>query len=184
MVFRGEEMPRCPSTKTVCFGLVVFFVGGISFAGLNSFFNYTNKTEFCVSCHSMQTNYKEYKETLHYRNASGVQASCADCHVPKSLGPKFFAKVLAVKDVVYELMGTIDTPEKFDSRRWDLASIVWEKMRANDSRECRTCHKYTSMDYEQQDKRTRKKHSTAMEKGKTCIYCHSCIAHEEPLEPG
>ena len=82
-------MPQCPSKKMVCVGLVVFFVGGMTFAGLNSFFNYTNETEFCVSCHSMQTNYKEYKETLHYKNASGVQTGCADCHVPVALGVAF-----------------------------------------------------------------------------------------------
>ncbi len=176
-------MSYCPSKGVVCAGLIVFFFGGISFAGLNKFFDYTNNTEFCISCHSMQTNYKEYKQTLHYKNASGVQASCADCHVPKAIGPKFFAKVVAVKDVVYELVGTINTADKFQERRWDLANTVWKKMRANDSRECRSCHKYSSMNYEQQGKRVSKKHSTALEKGKTCIDCHAGIAHEEPLEP-
>lgn len=176
-------MPKCPSKKLICISLVVFFVGGISFAGINSFSNYTNRTSFCVSCHSMQTNYDEYKETLHYKNASGVQAGCADCHVPKALGAKLFAKVMAVKDVVYEMMGTIDTPEKFESRRWHLANVVWQQMRANDSRECRSCHQYNNMSYELQDKRAGKKHSTAISKGKTCIDCHAGIAHEEPLEP-
>ena len=178
-----ENMPKCPSKKAICIGLIVFFVGGISFAGLNSFFNYTNEMEFCISCHSMQINYEEYKKTLHYKNASGVQASCADCHVPKTFGPKFFAKAMAAKDVVYEMMGSIDTPEKFEARRWVLANDVWQRMRANDSRECRSCHQYANMAFEQQDKRAGKKHSTAITKGKTCIDCHAGIAHEEPLEP-
>lgn len=175
-------MLQCPSKKVICVGLVVFFVGGLSFAGINTFFDYTNSTEFCVSCHSMKTNFEEYKETLHYKNASGVQAGCADCHVPKELGPKFFAKMMAIKDVVYEILGSIDTKEKFEARRWDLANMVWERMRENDSRECRSCHRYSSMDGGLQDKRTVKKHSTALEKGKTCIDCHAGIAHEEPLE--
>ncbi|WP_455199327.1 NapC/NirT family cytochrome c [Kaarinaea lacus] len=176
-------MYSCPSKKTICIGLVVFFVGGISFAGLNTFFNYTNDTEFCISCHSMNTNYEEYKETLHYKNASGVRAGCADCHVPRETGPKFVAKIIAARDVFYEIIGTIDTPEKFQARRWDMANTVWDRMRSNDSRECRSCHRYEVMDASLQESRTVKKHSTALEKGKTCIDCHSGIAHEEPLEP-
>lgn len=176
-------MPQCPSKKSMCVGLVVFMVGGTSFIGLDMFFEYTNKMEFCISCHSMQTNYEEYKKTLHYKNTSGVQADCADCHVPKALGPKFYAKIVAVKDIFYEIVGSIDTPEKFQQRRWDMANTVWQKMRANDSRECRNCHQYANMAVEQQDKQTVKKHSTAISKAKTCIDCHGGVAHEEPLEP-
>ena len=174
---------QCPSRKAVCIGLTLFFVGGISFASLNSFFNYTNQTEFCVSCHTMQTNYDEYKETLHYKNVSGVRASCADCHVPKEFFPKFYSKFAAAKDVYHEMVGTIDTPDKFEERRWYLANLVWDRMRATDSRECRTCHSYEAMDTDEHDKRTQKKHAAAREKGKTCIDCHAGIAHEEPLEP-
>jgi len=176
-------MPQCPSKKTMCVGLVVFLVGGVSFLGLNTFFDYTNNMEFCISCHSMQTNYEEYKETRHFKNASGIQASCADCHVPKAIGPKFFAKIVAVKDVFYEMLGTIDTTEKFDARRWELANTVWQKMRANDSRECRTCHRYANMDIDKQEKRAAKKHGKAETKGKTCIDCHAGIVYDEPLEP-
>lgn len=176
-------MPKCPSTRAMCVGLVIFLIGGISFGGLTSFFHYTNRTEFCTSCHSMEVNFKEYKQTPHYKNSSGVQASCADCHVPKNFGPMFVSKIAAVKDVLHEITGTIDSPEKFEARRWLLAKMVWDKMRATDSRECRACHDYESMDLNAQDKRTRNKHTRAPEKGQTCIDCHSGIAHDEPLEP-
>ena len=176
-------MPKCPSTRALCIGLVIFLVGGVSFAGLTSFFHYTNSTEFCTSCHSMEINFKEYKQTPHYKNASGVQTGCADCHVPQSFGSMFVSKIEAFDDVIHEMLGTIDTPEKFEARRWYLANIVWEKMRANDSRECRSCHSYQSMDLSIQDKRTRKKHTKAPERGKTCIDCHSGLVHDEPLEP-
>ncbi|MEA7581093.1 NapC/NirT family cytochrome c, partial [Salmonella enterica subsp. enterica serovar Anatum] len=39
-------------------------------------------TEFCVSCHSMQPVYQEYKQSVHFQNASGVRAECHDCHIP------------------------------------------------------------------------------------------------------
>lgn len=173
----------CPSRKSICIGLVIFFVGGVSYGGLNSFFSYTNRTDFCISCHSMQKNYEEYKETLHYKNAAGIQATCADCHVPKAFLPKLYAKVMAAKDVYHEVVGTVDTAEKFEARRWQMANHVWDKMRANDSRECRSCHDYGNMDMSEQDRMARKKHTRAPLKGKTCIDCHSGVAHTEPLEP-
>lgn len=95
----------------------------------------------------------------------------------------FISKIVAFKDVVHEMTGTIDTPEKFEARRWKLANIVWDKMRESDSRECRSCHDYESMDLAIQDKRTRKKHTRAPDRGQTCIDCHSGLAHDEPLEP-
>lgn len=139
--------------------------------------------EFCVSCHSMQVNLDEYKDTIHYKNASGVQATCSDCHVPKAFLPKMKAKILASKDVFHELIGTIDNEEKFESRRWAMASQVWKKMKANNSRECRQCHDFNNMDFSEQNKIARNKHPRAQLKGQTCIDCHRGIAHEEPLEP-
>lgn len=177
-------MLKCPSKRSTCIGLTIFFIGGVSFGGFNLFFDYTNRTEFCLSCHSMQTNYDEYKRTAHFKNKAGVGASCADCHVPRAFFPKFYSKIVAAKDVFYELTGSIDSEEKFAARRWLLANRVWDNMRATDSRECRSCHDYTSMDHDKQDKLTLNKHKQAPMRGKTCIDCHSGIAHEEPLMPG
>lgn len=163
--------------------LVVVFAGGMIFIGcINVFFDYTNRTEFCVSCHSMQQNHEEYKKTVHYKNASGVQASCADCHVPKSFFPKVYAKIAAASDVYHELVGTISTPEKFEDRKMYLAEKVWDKMKANDSRECRACHSFDNMKLEAQAELAGKKHARAGtgETYKTCIECHTGIAHTEP----
>lgn len=166
------------------FIVALIFCAGLVFAGLfNVGVSATNELEFCTSCHSMQIPFEEYKESIHYKNASGVQAICSDCHVPKSFGPKMVAKVLAYKDVLHEILGTIDTEEKYEQHRWDMASRVWEKMKASDSRECRSCHDFSDMDLSQQGKMARKKHGRAEDEGETCIDCHKGIAHEEPLEP-
>lgn len=45
----------------------------------------TSSTEFCVSCHSMQPVYEEYKQSAHFQNASGVRAECHDCHIPSDI---------------------------------------------------------------------------------------------------
>ncbi len=175
---------RCFSRKKFILLLALVFIAGILFTGLfNTGLSSTNEMEFCTSCHSMKVNLEEYKETIHYKNPSGVRATCADCHVPKEFGPKIVAKVLAYKDVVHEILGTIDTKEKYEARRWEMASRVWAKMKATDSRECRTCHDWDQMDLSSQDRIARKRHGRAQDEGKTCIDCHKGIAHEEPDEP-
>jgi cytochrome c-type protein NapC len=93
------------------------------------------------------------------------------------------ANVLAAKDVYHEILGTIDTEEKYEAHRWQMATAVWQKMEASNSRECRSCHDYSQMTLDDQDKMARKKHSAAVDKGQTCIDCHKGIAHEEPDEP-
>lgn len=169
--------------RTLWMTAVIFFAGVLATFGFGAGLKYTNSMEFCTSCHSMKVNLVEYQETVHYKNASGVRASCADCHVPKEFFPKMKAKILAYKDVVHEVLGTIDTPEKYEAHRWDMASRVWDKMRASDSRECRSCHAWDSMDLSEQDRSARKRHGRAVDEGKTCIDCHQGIAHEEPDEP-
>ena len=140
--------------------------------------------EFCVSCHEMRENvFEEYKETIHYKNASGVQVSCADCHVPKPWIHKIVRKMSASTEIYHSIKGTIDTPEKFDEHRWAMANRVWDQMKATDSRECRNCHSFEGMDYEEQGKSARRKHAKAEDRGETCIECHQGIAHEEPDEP-
>jgi cytochrome c-type protein NapC len=164
--------------------VTLVFLAGVVFAGMfNAGLAYTNEMEFCVSCHTMETNYKEYQETPHYKNQSGVQATCADCHVPKEFVPKMITKVIAAKDVYHEIIGTIDTPEKFEKHRWAMASRVWKKMEASDSQTCRSCHDFKDMDLSEQGRSARSRHSKAEEKGQTCIDCHTGVAHEEPDEP-
>ena len=169
--------------KKIIFVVFIFVLGMFGLGTVNTVFSYTNEMDFCTSCHSMKINLEEYKETVHYKSASGVRATCADCHVPKAFFPKLQAKILAAKDVYHEIIGTVDTKEKYEAHRWDMASRVWAKMKANDSRECRSCHAFDAMDLSEQDRSARKKHPRAQMKGQTCIDCHKGIAHEEPEEP-
>ncbi len=80
------------------------------------------------------------------------------------------------------MVGTIDTKEKFEAHRLEMAQRVWDEMVENDSRECRNCHSYHSMDFENQGRRAREKMEPAMDEGKTCIECHKGIAHLNPEE--
>jgi cytochrome c-type protein NapC len=46
------------------------------------------------------------------------------------------------------LTGKIDTKEKFEQHRYQLAKNVWTAMKRNDSHECRNCHTTDSMSSE------------------------------------
>ena len=164
--------------------VIGIFAGIIFWGGFNTALEMTNTMEFCLSCHEMKDNpYAEYKDTIHFKNPSGVQVTCADCHVPRPWGHKVVRKIKATKELWYKATGKIDTREKYNAHRWELANRVWDSMKATDSRECRNCHTFESMDLSEQDRSARKTHSRAIDKGETCIDCHKGIAHEEPDEP-
>jgi len=160
--------------------------GIIFWGGLNTAMEATNTLEFCISCHEMQdTVYQEYKTSVHYKNPAGVRAICSDCHVPHAWGPKVLRKIQASNEVWHKLIGTIDTPEKFEAKREELANHVWATMKATDSRECRNCHSFEAMDFEHQQRRAREKMEpvalgTDLSQGSTCIDCHKGIAHKLP----
>lgn len=164
-------------------GLVaVVFVAGIVFwGGFNTAMEWTNREAFCISCHEMQDNvYKEYRSTIHYSNRSGVRATCPDCHVPKDWTHKVIRKIQASNELWHHLLGTVDTPEKFNAKRLELAKHEWARMKKTDSRECRNCHNFQYFDYSVQGRRAASMHETGLAEGKTCIDCHKGIAHTLP----
>jgi cytochrome c-type protein NapC len=172
-----------PSTKYSLLGLLsVGFVSGIFFwGGFNTAMEATNTLEFCISCHEMRDNvYQEYKQTIHYTNRTGVRAVCSDCHVPKDWGHKMMRKIQASQEIYGKIMGTIDTKEKFEAKRLELAEHEWARMKASDSRECRNCHSFEGMNVEKQKLRGAKMHKIAQDDKKTCIDCHKGIAHQKP----
>jgi len=179
-----------PSKKWWMFGMpagaILAAIFGVMFwGGFNWTLEITNTESFCISCHEMeQTVYQEYKETIHFKNASGVKASCPDCHVPRPWGYKIVRKIKASNELWHKMLGTIDTKEKFEQHRLEMAERVWEEMRENDSRECRNCHSFDDMDLDEQQKRAKRKHNPKRiaERGETCIDCHQGIAHEMPQE--
>ena len=110
---------------------------------------WTETEEFCISCHEMRDNvYAEYKDTIHDRNRSGVRAICSDCHVPREPLALIKRKFEASFELYHKLVGTIDTPEKFEAKRYELARRVWTRMKETDSLECRNCHHRDAMSAE------------------------------------
>lgn len=163
-------------------GVALLFAAGIVFwGGFNTAMEYTNREEFCISCHEMENNvYQEYRTTVHASNRSGVRATCPDCHVPREWSHKIVRKIQASNEVLHKILGSIDTPEKFNAKRLQLAQNEWARMKKTDSRECRNCHNFESFDYAEQNRRSAKMHQTGLNEGQTCIDCHKGIAHRLP----
>lgn len=167
------------------------FVCGVMFWGaFNTALEATNTEKFCTSCHEMRDNvFQELQHTPHFSNRSGVRATCPDCHVPHDWTDKIARKMQASKEVWGKIFGTIDTRQKFQAHRLELAKNEWVRMKANDSLECRNCHSSAAMDFTKQTRRAAEIHAKFLVPGdKTCIDCHKGIAHELPdmtgIEPG
>jgi len=159
------------------------FIAGVVFWGaFNTALEVTSTEAFCNSCHEMHDNtFAELKSTIHYSNRSGVRAICSDCHVPHNWTDKIARKMQASKEVWAKVFGTVNTREKFQEKRLELAEHEWRRLKANNSLECRNCHSFESMDFTRQSPRAQNAHQRFLGTGeKTCIDCHKGIAHELP----
>lgn len=164
-------------------GLLMLAAGAIGLGSVNYTLQATSRTEFCFACHSHELNIRpEYEASSHFNNASGVQAGCADCHIPHDNWFETVAKKIVVSaDIISEVRGVISTREKYEAHRLEMAEKVWAEFEANDSRFCRDCHDMTAMNFELQSKKASGMHKFAQQKGQTCINCHKGIVHSLPM---
>ncbi len=180
-----DALSRSRGAFSIITLIVASSAGMLFLVGFNTALEATNTMEFCISCHDMRDNvFQEYKETIHYSNSSGVRVSCADCHVPKNWIDKVVRKIEASKEVYGTMIGVIDTREKFEAKRHEMAVNVWRRMKTTDSLECRNCHSVEAMSKDEQSKRAWRRHKKGLAEGKTCIDCHFGLAHDEPAGPG
>ncbi|WP_410529111.1 pentaheme c-type cytochrome TorC [Serratia sp. AXJ-M] len=141
----------------------------------------TSNTEFCVSCHAMQPVYQEYQQSVHFKNASGVRAECRDCHIPPDIPGMLWRKLEAANDLYQNFIAhSIDTPEKFEAKRAELAKREWKRMKDNNSVGCRSCHNYEAMEHSKQHPEAAKQMSIAAKDNQSCVDCHKGIAHQLP----
>jgi len=154
--------------------MVAFVLGILFVVAFNMVLEHTNTEKFCIGCHEMKENYEEYRKSAHFSNRTGVRAKCVDCHLPKSFFPKILHKFKASNDIWHSMLGTIDTPEKFEERRPVLAQREWQRLKKNGSRECLDCH-----DPESFDSGTARQHKDKL-LANSCIDCHKGIVHTLP----
>jgi cytochrome c-type protein NapC len=186
----GYLTTKCQTCSRIRLGLgvavVALLVAGVLMAAGAAGLAWTNTETFCIGCHEMRDNvYAEFKDTIHDQNRSGVRAVCSDCHVPREPVAMLKRKVAATFELWgHFVTGVIDTKEKFEKHRYDMAKRVWIRMKETDSLECRNCHKRESMSADLQSEKAQDRHKKADAEGLTCIDCHFGIAHTEPDGPG
>ena len=160
---------------TLVAGVLLGVAAMVTFEGV---MHATSTEEFCgVTCHEMSAPLQGLQQGAHFSNAHGVSVSCADCHIPREFGPKMLRKIEASREVWGHLNGLIDTPEKYAAHRPAMRERELKRMRANDSRECRNCHRLERMDFARQERAVRRYHRSMESRGKTCVDCHADIAH-------
>ena len=157
-------------------GLVL---GVLALASFNGVMHATSTDKFCgAACHSMSIPLNALQQTPHYSNSHGIAATCSDCHLPREFIPKMVRKIEASREVWGHFTGLIDTPEKYAAHRPAMRERELNRLRANDSQECRNCHQVDRMDFEAQPRMAKRLHGKMEKSGKTCIDCHDGIAHE------
>ncbi|MFB9135438.1 NapC/NirT family cytochrome c [Vibrio olivae] len=156
-------------------------IGWLVLGGTAAVMHYTSDTDFCISCHTMEQPFKEYQGSVHFSNAKGIRAECSDCHIPEQPMDYLITKIRASKDIYHEFISKkIDTPEKYEAHRKELAEMVWHQMRDNDSATCRSCHDFDAMETYAQSRDAAKMHAYGKENNQTCIDCHKGVAHFAP----
>ena len=172
-----QPSPTRSVLSLLAVGLVIGVAGVLTF---DATMHATNTEAFCTSCHEMEINpFAQVKKTAHHSNKAGIAATCSDCHVPKEFVPKMIRKIEASREVWGTLMGIIDTPEKYRAHAPKMKAREIARLQANDSQECRNCHQTDRMLLAAQTAKAQEYHQAMLSNGKTCIDCHSGIAHPE-----
>ena len=177
---------RAPSTRWSVLALVLagVVIGAGATIGTQVMVAVTGTNEFCGgACHSMQWVAKEYRQSVHFANRTGVQATCHDCHIPRAYPELLWYKAKAgLRDVIQEARGVIDTEDKFKKERLNLAKSVWAEYKRTDSRACQHCHTFDAATLGRQKEFVRPMHQQVLSKTATCIDCHKGVAHTAPDE--
>jgi cytochrome c-type protein NapC len=168
-----------PWLAFVAIGLVLGVAASGIFAGA---LWYTSTDSFCSGCHAANA-VPEWKGSVHYANRAGMAVGCADCHEPKDPLGMLLRKVAAMKETYHHIRGTINTPEKYEAHRLEMAEREWARLKADDALACRACHEPARMQ-DPAHAAVAKTHRTAIANGQICTDCHKGVAHKAPNIPG
>jgi nitrate/TMAO reductase-like tetraheme cytochrome c subunit len=131
----GKHVKKSGKIKVRYIGLFCagFVFAVVCFLLVNAAIEPFSSSQYCGSCHEMETLYEGWKQSGHYVNVSGTVTECIDCHLPPK--EKYFSH-LSIK--AYE--GLRDLIKHYLGHPYDQ-----EKMRENvlgkipDAR-CTRCH--------------------------------------------
>jgi nitrate/TMAO reductase-like tetraheme cytochrome c subunit len=174
---------RTRSRRRWIWGLGLLALGGL--AGLAAsavtatVVERTNTNAFCVGCHEMTWPQATYREGVHFANASGVRASCSSCHEAHDPWWRMLYQKtkFGLRDFAGHVTGELDTREKFEAKRLEMARNVWSHLEATESGWCKNCHTVGAMALDAQSVAARAAHRQAIADKATCIDCHKGVGH-------
>lgn len=163
-------------TRPVLIALVVGGLCGVLFVSfLMEFHHFASRNEFCTSCHSMTFAEASYQQSAHFNSASGVRASCGDCHVSPGLLASTWDHAVGLGDLFKQLFGEdYDDPVINALHLPESAFAAREWFRKRDSASCRYCHVQEAILGERANTAAIHREETA---GKTCVDCHYNLVH-------
>ena len=129
----------------------IFGLSGVALVAVtNKAVIWSSSDAFCGTfCHSMTWASAGYHQGPHFINASGVRASCGQCHIPYDSGHATateYVKLLlfkadrGAKDFWNESRKTIATKEEWEKRRPQLRAEFESYLQAHNYITCRGCH--------------------------------------------
>ncbi|HCS90767.1 MAG: cytochrome C [Thiohalocapsa sp. PB-PSB1] len=165
-------------TRPMLFALATGGVGGILFMfSLLEFDRLTSSNKFCISCHSMTYADEVYQQSAHYNSASGVRASCADCHVSEGLIMATYDHAVGAKDLFKQWFGPdYDDPVVNALHLPEAAFAARDWFRARNSAPCKRCHTLEAIQGIRANTAAIHREET---EGKTCIDCHYNLVHRK-----
>ncbi len=165
-------------TRHVLFALLIGGLGGIGFIlFLTEFDHYTSSEDFCTTCHSMELVAVPYRESAHYKPASGVRASCGDCHVSEGVFAATWDHFIGTKDLIRQIFGVkYDDPVVNALHLPEAAFAARDWFKDRNSATCKRCHVNEAIFGERPD--TLQIHLEDA-KDKSCIECHYNLVHRK-----
>lgn len=172
-------------TRHTLFALMIGGGAGIAFILiLIEFDHFTSSEQFCTTCHSMNMAAEPYRQSVHYNSASGVRASCGDCHVSEGVFAATWDHFIGGKDLVNQIKGAVIGPNYDDPVIHALllpeaAFAAREWFIENDSATCKRCHnKQAIMGSRVGTEAVHKEDA----QGKNCVECHINLVHRKVPE--
>lgn len=97
-------------------------------------FQYTSRTEFCISCHEMKANAEEMLYSKHAVDKDKKKIECWQCHVPINFGIRYLVvkTYVGLKDVVVHFAYDMD---KLDRR---MMQMIGKRFVPDEN--CLACH--------------------------------------------
>lgn len=137
----------------------------------------TSTTDYCMSCHEMKKYKEELEKSSHAVDKDKKPIDCRQCHIPDSIGPKYFTvkTYLGMRDMFIHYFGD---PDNLDRRKMQIFA-----RRFVPDENCLACHPDLYKDTQDQEISAIGKLSHDAYLGKNgntkrgCAGCHMNMAH-------